>query len=163
MLSIDVLLISETLALSDEVVDCSIGEVIDKMSKVLIEVLIVVVGRIDDGILTGVLIVVFINVEISSVEETNTDGVIDVIIILELAGRLTCELLVETILDAVIPSDDARISVVMSKSVLKSIIIGIVEVGETESKQLSEKFTSSIDKSSSLRFVVTLKINCIAD
>ena len=133
------------------------------MSKVLIEVLIVVVGRIDDGILTGVLIVVFINVEISSVEETNTDGVIDVIIILELAGRLTCKLLVETILDAVIPSDDARISVVMSKSVLKSIIIGIVEVGETESKQLSEKFTSSIDKSSSLRFVVTLKINCIAD
>ena len=152
------MLISVTLVLSDEVVDCNTGEVLDKMSKVFI----IVADRIDDGTIVGVLIVAFINMEIFSVEETSIDGVIDVTITLELAGKLKCELLVDIILDTVKPSDDVRMSVGISKFVLDSIVIGIVEVRETESKQL-EKFTSSIDKSSSLRFDVTLKINCIAD
>ena len=152
------MLISVTLVLSDEVVDCNTGEVLDKMSKVFI----IVADRIDDGTIVGMLIVAFINMEIFSVEKTSIDGVIDVTITLELAGKLKCELLVDIILDTVKPSDDVRMSVGISKSVLDSIVIGIAEVGETESKQL-EKFTSSIDKSSSLRFDVTLKINCIAD
>ena len=146
----------------DDDIDCITDKVSDTISTVLTVLLIIMVGV---GIVSDVLMVALINVEISSVTETSTDGVTDVIIVLELAGKLKCELLVDDIPDTVKPSDDATISVDMSKSVcnkLDSIIIGIVEVGEMESKQ-SEKFTSSIDNSSSLRFDITLIINCMTD
>ena len=154
----DSVLAVDTSINDDDDIDCIIDKVSDTISTVLIGLLIIMVGV---GIVSDVLMVALISVEISSVTETSTDGVTDVIIILELAGKLKCELLVDDILDTVKPSDDATIFVDVSNK-LDSIIIGIVEVGEMESKQ-SEKFTSSIDNSSSLRFDITLNINCMVD
>ena len=154
----DSVLAVDTSINDDDDIDCIIDKVSDTISTVLIGLLIIMVGV---GIVSDVLMVALISVEISSVTETSTDGVTDVIIILELAGKLKCELLVDDILDTVKPSDDATIFVDVSNK-LDSIIIGIVEVGEMESKQ-SEKFTSSIDNSSSFRFDITLNTNCMVD
>lgn len=154
----DSVLAVDTSINDDDDTDCITDKVSDTISTVLIGLLIIMVGV---GIVSDVLMVALINIEISSVTETSTDGVTDVIIILELAGKLKCELLVDDILDTVKLSDDATISVDVCNK-LDSIIIGIVEVGEMESKQ-SKKFISSIDNSSSLRFDITLNINCMAD
>lgn len=156
VLRADILIISTTLIFIDEVVECSINDVIDTTSTLLLIILLIVVvdklGSRDVDVTLGI-VVAAVNVEVCSIVVTSTaDGVDDIIIILELAGTLNCELLVDNILEAVKPSDDTRIVEEMSKSIVESIINNIddstEEVGETTSQQL-EHFTSSINKSSS--------------